>query len=180
VFGGHCPAYYDTVTYLKDFNIKPMVCIRNLYDTILSVKERINSIYEMGGYPVIPGQLVPMDWQSWSVDEQSDWAAYNAGVWQLKFFASWEYANIEKLWVKYEEFYADQVAGWRRIFDFYELRHPPQEALEFCAMMKNNNFNKGVSGRGMSLPRSSKKILDNLVDSWGRGMSSKMKARLYA
>jgi hypothetical protein len=144
----------------------------------VSLKDRIDSI--LPDYPVIPTLIVPADeWKGWSDEQQYMWLAHHAGSWQTKFFVSWAMSSIDKLWVKYEEFYANQQDGWRKIFDFYGMPHPPQDALDFCAGQKNNNFNVGVTGRGHGLPLEVKMVLDANVESWGTKYADMMFENLY-
>jgi hypothetical protein len=176
VFGGHHVAYPDLLDYLGAFKLRPMITVRNLYDTIISIKDRIDQTWPS---KVMPGLFVPDEWLRWNDEEQYTWLAYNAGAWQLKFFASWKVADIDKLWVRYEEFYADQHAGFKRILDYYELPHPSADALDLVVACRNNNFNRGVSGRGDSLPRKAKHILDGQMNSWGSEISAKARGMLY-
>ena len=177
VFGGHHVAYPDLLLFLRSFGLKPIVTVRNLYDTIVSIKDRIDQTWPSR---MMPGLYIPMDWLRWSDDEQYTWLAHNAASWQLKFFVSWHYADIDKLWVKYEEFYVDQRAGFKRIYDYYVITQPDEDRLDFACSQKNNNFNKGVSGRGQSLPRSVKKIIDVQTTAWGKETEHAIRKRLYA
>ncbi len=177
VFGGHHPAYAETLSYLRLYKMKPIITIRNLYDTIISIEERVSALWPSR---TIPGLYIPPDFISWPVEQRQVWVAENATPWQVKFFLSWDEAGIEKLFVKYEDFYANQQSGWLRILDFYGLEYPSQERLDFCAAQKNNNFNRGVSGRGRDLPRHVKRIIDNHVASWGKDGERKVKQELYA
>lgn len=177
VFGGHTPAYADTLMYLRNFGMRPLVTIRNLYDTVVSIKDRIDQTWPNR---MMPGLFIPTEWIRWSDEEQYTWLAYVAASWQLKFYVSWIHADIEKLFVKYEEFYADQRVGFKRIYDFYQMPHPGEEALAAAVSTRSNNFNKGVSGRGSSLPRSVRKIIDSQVAAWGKDNEREVRENLYA
>jgi hypothetical protein len=176
VFGGHHVAYPDTLAHLRNFNLKPMICVRNLYDTIISCKERLD---EHGANTVLPPTHVPFDWEAWDEESKQEWVAYNVGAWQIKFFVSWVDANIDKLWVRYDAFFVDQQAGWKRILDYYELPHPTSDVFDW-AMGAKNNFNVGTQGRGNKLLfAKTKRILDSQVASWGKTREATIKAWLY-
>lgn len=177
VIGGHHVAYPDLLLYLRSFKMKPIVTIRNLYDTMVSIKDRVDQTWPSR---MMPGLYIPMDWVRWSDEEQYTWLAHNAVPFQVKFLASWITADTEKLWVKYEEFYADQRAGFQRILDYYGLPQPSEERLEFAVSQKNNNFNKGLTGRGASLPRHVKRIIDAQVTTWGRDLEREIRGKVYA
>lgn len=182
VFGGHHAGYSDTIALLNNHGIKPMVCIRNLYDTVVSIYDRLNTLYTdyPDWVPAFPGVRIPKEWNVMLYEDKLDFIAYHAVPWQTKFFVSWKEAfDIDKLFVKYEEFYANQQGGWRRILDFYGLEHPTQEHLDWCAAQLNNNFNVGVVGRGDTLPKSTKSITDSIVDSWGKDTAAAIRKELY-
>jgi hypothetical protein len=176
VFGGHYCAFPGTLLFLKEYGIKPIVVIRNLYDTILSCKERLD---RFGENTVLPPIHPPFDWAAWDEESKFRWVAHNVGQWQLKFFVSWEEASAEKLWVNYNEFYANQRSGFGRILDYYELRHPSDEVMDFICGAKNNNFNRGIPGRGKDIPRSAKRILDDQAAAWGSARERVIRSRLY-
>jgi hypothetical protein len=178
VFGAHHCAFAETLQQLKLYRIKPMVTVRNLYDTVVSCKERIDM---NGGHgSVLPPAYIPLEWNEWSDGDKLLWTAYNVGQWQLKFFVSWLEADVEKLWVKYEDFYADQRSGFKRIFDYYRLPHPHDSLIDAATSRTNINFNKGVSGRGASLPDGVKRILDAQAATWGRTNEPYIHKMLYA
>ena len=176
IIGGHHVAYTETLYYLRSYNWRPVVCIRNLYDTVVSLKDRIDQSQPT---PVIPGLRVPEEWDSFCTEDRYYWLAQNAVPWQLKFFVSWSRVeNMDILWVNYNDFYADQTAGFKRILDFHKLPYPSDDALAAAASSKTNNFNVGVPGRGIEIPLRAREAIKCQVDSWGRVIATDIWGRL--
>ena len=134
-----------------------------------------------GGHgSVLPPAYIPVCWADWDDHQKLMWVAHNIGSWQIKFFVSWLEFAPDKLWVKYDDFYANQVAGFTRILDFYGLPTPNLELMDQVTGCKSVNFNVGVMGRGSRLPDDVKAVLDAQARAWGRPIEKAIRGSLYA
>jgi len=172
IFGGHHVAYPETVGMMQAFGMKPMITVRNIYDTVVSIREKLDK------GDVMPGLWVPQTWQSWDEEQKYEWLANNAVPFQLKLFCSWWQYPGEKLWNRYHEFYANQKEGFHRILRYYQIepRHP--ELMQEVTTRQNINFNVGIAGRGEKLPRDIRDIIDSQIYSWGKELGRAIRDNL--
>ncbi len=78
------------------------------------------------------------------------WCIYHVLPWYTSFYVSWMEADIEKLFVRYNEHFADQVQSIRRICQFADPEHIPDPVvLKKITEHKDGAFRFGVSGRGV-------------------------------
>lgn len=177
-FHQHSRAFATNLMVLNAYQIRPIVLVRNLADSLLSVVEKIDT--NVGTDGCIPGLYVPGGWASLGRDRKLAWAVNNVAPWQLSFFASWYEASvvrneIECLFVRYEEFYADQDAGFRRICAHVGVS--VNEAL-LSQVVKDVYYRKiGVSGRGQGLFQPL--LLEAQTYSWGPALREQMLKYLF-
>jgi hypothetical protein len=160
IFHMHTPASSGNVVILRDNGIRPVVVIRNIADTLVSIRERI---LKYG--PLLPGVIVIQEFQEWSKDQQYNWLIDNVASWQMQFYVSWCVADVPNFRVRYDTFFKDQTNSTRRLLEWLNLQDDTtDEAIEQATKMTWNKI-IGVSGRG-------KDVIDGhrmatLADNWG-------------
>ena len=167
VFQQHTKGTPRNYMLLNQYNMKPVVLIRNIFDSLTSIHDWMWS----GNGQVIPGITIPHEWQEWEQEDRIRYLVVNAVPWIYSFYATWSDAGrenrIRAYPIKYEEFYADQEEGFRKLFAFYGLPYN-KWSLKLAVRQKGWTFNKGVSGRGIPFlgPHFCKRIRD-MAAVWG-------------
>ena len=147
----HCRASDANVHLMQAFGIRPVVLVRNIFDSVMSLLDFYN-----GG--AFKSSYFRADWPT--LDEETKIALLieNAIPWYFQFVSSWDLAEkqqrLEVHWLSYEEFIADKCSAVLRILQFYGLG-AAQRGVEQCIREvesngRKNRFNKGVAGRGRS------------------------------
>lgn len=148
----HAKGTLNNINLLSKYHIKPIFLVRNIYDVIVSLSDHTEK--EDAKYPM--GYIHP-EYAGMSVDEKREFIIINVVPWYLDFYLSWRDASteVEVLWLTYENFFADQLAGLKKIVEFYELGSHYTEATmkENIASMPSsgNRLNVGKAGRGEAL-----------------------------
>jgi hypothetical protein len=164
----HTRAIGRNVPILQEYDVPVIITYRNIYDSILSWKESTDkdaSSGKGGQYTFAP-IYIPF-WKNWSDEEKQIWVAYNITPWYLSFWLTWRVADVPKLWIRYDEFYADQAKGFGQILNFLGEPEPPMEVYEAHSRQKGGKFNVGKSGRGKEmLCEEAQNIINNQIRSW--------------
>lgn len=162
IFHQHVKATKGNLSLIGAYRMRPIVNIRNIYDVMVSTKEKLDAGILM------PCVVSPADWREMPENEQWLWLAYNSAQWNIAFYASWLMSNVPALVVKYHEFYADKVQGMRKVVDFLALEEEyTDEQLYDVTNHREHNFNKGIEGRGKNVPKEARKIVEQHIYSWG-------------
>ncbi len=152
---------------LRFFGIKPIITIRNIFDTIVSMDDMIVSSRPNAGrsdWTYDPYFPIPSDYSAIDREERLSFLCSYFGKWQVNFFLSWMRGirenMIEPLVVQYER----HIVGNR-----HELI---EDLANFCAFnagevvallryidtpdKKRARLNKGQIGRGEDIPSAAK------------------------
>jgi hypothetical protein len=166
IFHSHTKATQANVHYLRQFNVKVVVVQRKILDSLVSMREMMNREI----CKVIPGIVWPRkEWATWDEYHQYRYLVDNAIPWYLSFHYLWRQANIPKLFVKYEEFYADQEAGFEKILRAFTL--PVNKKCIKAATKKKVNFFIGKNGRGKEIvPLDLQERIKDMADVWDSGL----------
>lgn len=163
IYHQHCKATGNNLHILKAHGFTPIVLMRNLYDSLVSVFDQMPASPHM----TMPGAFRP-PWEGMSEEQQWSWIAYNAIPWYLNFYASWMAADIPKHVIYYDTFYQDQVAGIRGILNFLNVEgNLSDEKIAEVVNLKDNSFHVGVSGRGKHIPDFVTNVAEQQVRAWG-------------
>ena len=145
----HCRASEPTVEFIKRFRIKPIIQTRNIYDTIISLREHF----------VREGFLFPMayadsEFLQYSEEKQFQFIIEMVLPWYFNFYASWfrveGLAPENLLFVNYDDLLRDPRATLGKILEYLEETRPPAE-IEFAIEQvkgMDTRKNKAVVGRG--------------------------------
>ena len=147
----HCRASDANVHLMQGFAIRPVVLVRNIFDSVMSLLD----FYNKGAFQT---SYFRADWPKLDEETKLDLIIENVIPWYFQFFASWDLAEkqkrLEMYWLTYEEFVADKASSVLKVLGFYGLGAPrrgvEQRIRETESEKGSNRFNKGVTGRGRS------------------------------
>ena len=147
----HCRASDANIHLMQGFGIRPVVLVRNIFDSVMSLLD----FYNKGAFQT---SYFRADWPKLDEETKIDLIIENVIPWYFQFVASWDLAEkqkrLEMYWITYEELVADKPSSILKVLRFYGLGAPQrgveQRIREIESKGRNNRFNKGVTGRGRS------------------------------
>lgn len=147
----HCRASDANIHLMQAFGIRPVVLVRNIFDSVMSLLD----FYNKGAFQT---SYFRADWPKLNEDTKIDLIIENVIPWYFQFVASWDLAEkqnrLDIYWLSYEELVADKPSTVLKLLGFYGLGAPrrgvEQRIREIESEKRNNRFNKGVTGRGRS------------------------------
>ena len=145
----HCRASDANVHLMQAFGIRPVVLVRNIFDSVMSLLD----FYNKGASQT---SFFRADWQALDEETKIDLLIENVVPWYFQFVASWDLAEKQKRlelhWLSYEDLVADKPTSVLKVLEFYGLgaarRGVEQRIGEIEAQERKIRFNKGVAGRG--------------------------------
>lgn len=160
----HCRATEGNIQLMQAFGIRPVVLVRNIFDTAMSLRD----FYD-GGF-IYSTFFEREYWVELTPEEKIDLLIDHVLPWYMQFLASWQRVaregRLEVFWLTYEELTADPPAALSRVLGFYGLQAKPEDMQRVVSTRggdrRGNRFNQGVSGRGEA------------------GLSASQKARILA
>jgi hypothetical protein len=149
----HVCANARTVRLMRDFGIRPVVLVRNVFDAVASIRHFLLT-EGCGKWPT----FFTTDERFRGLDEATQYEQIvELGLpWYFDFFVSWagvaERGALETLWLTYEDAVADWPGALRRVAEFYDL---DADASAIDAALGRTTerasslrLNQGVVGRG--------------------------------
>lgn len=146
----HAKATIANISILREFGIRPIVHVRNLFDVVVALRDHMyNEI------PYTPTGHVHREFWQLTQREQFDYLIQIHLPWYFNFLVSWHEIKeeISLISTSYEELFGSPAATLRRLADFYRLDVDDAaiaRALHY-ASHQNTRLNKGVSGRGQQM-----------------------------
>lgn len=148
----HCRASEANIQLMQAFNIRPVILVRDIFDTVMSLLDFYN-----GGF-CFSTFFDQEDFARLSEGERIDLLIEYAIPWYFQFVASWQRAEREGRlslhWLRYEDMVADKPATIERVLGLYGItakRHDIEGVIGASeADHRANRFNRGVTGRGQS------------------------------
>ena len=145
----HCRASDANIHLMQGFNIRPIVLVRNIFDSVMSLLD----FYDRGAFQT---SYFRGDWPALDEDTKVDLLIEHVVPWYFQFVASWDLAEkqkrIELKWLTYEELVADKPEAVLKVLEFYGLGAPrrgvEQRIKQIESEERKIRFNKGVAGRG--------------------------------
>ena len=149
----HVVANARTVGLMRDFGIRPVVLVRNVFDVVVSIRHFLLT-EGCGKWPT----FFTTDERFRRLDEAAQYEQIvELGLpWYFDFFVSWagvaQQGTLETLWLTYEDTVADWPGALRRVAEFYDLEAGPS-AIEAAltrtrAKASSLRLNKGTPGLG--------------------------------
>src|SRR2546427_4217409 len=147
----HCRASDANVHLMQAFGIRPVVLVRNIFDSVMSLLD----FYNKGAFQT---SYFRADWPALDEAMKIDLLIENVIPWYFQFVASWDLAEKQKRlevhWLSYEELIADKPSSVLKVLEFYGLgasrRGVEQRIRDIESEERKIRFNKGVTGRGRS------------------------------
>jgi hypothetical protein len=145
----HCRASDANIHLMQAFNIRPIILVRNIFDSVMSLLD----FYNQGAFQA---SYFRADWQALDEETKIDLLIENVIPWYFQFIASWDLAEKQKRldlqWLTYEELVADKAQAVLNVLKFYGLGASrtavEQRIKQVESEGRKNRFNKGVPGRG--------------------------------
>ena len=147
----HCRASDANVHLMQGFGIRPVVLVRNIFDSVMSLLD----FYNEGAFQT---SYARADWPALDEETKIDLLIENVIPWYFQFVASWDLVEKQKRlelhWLSYEDLVADKPSSVLKVLEFYGLgasRRGIEERIgEIESEARKIRFNKGVTGRGRS------------------------------
>jgi hypothetical protein len=147
----HCRASDANVHLMQAFGIRPVILVRNIFDSVMSLLD----FYNKGAFQTSYSRA---DWPALDEETKIDLLIENVIPWYFQFVASWELVEkqkrIEVHWLSYEDLVADKPSSVLKVLEFYGLgasrRGVERRIGEIESEERKIRFNKGVTGRGRS------------------------------
>jgi len=146
----HCRASDATVHIMQAFGIRPVVLVRNIFDSVMSLLDFYN---KQGAYfnTYFRGDFASLDEET-----RIDLLIDNVIPWYLQFMASWDLVEKQRRlqihWLTYEELIGEKASAIQKVLNFYGLgayeKALESKIRETEAESRKIRFNKGVAGRG--------------------------------
>lgn len=162
----HTQGTCNNVRLLREFGIKPIVHVRNLFDVVVSLHDHLRN----EDHRVPTGYIHRQYWQL-SHREQIDHLIHVHLPWYFGFLVSWHEAvdQLPILLTRYEDLVTDGPGLVACIANHYALNFdkPSVEAALHQAAGKSTRLNRGVVGRGASkLSPQQRATIANLAHAW--------------
>lgn len=145
---------------LQQYNVKPIILVRNIYDCLVSFADHTRNESIIWPFAVITEEHTKL------ADEQLYRVIADLVVpWYINFYVGWKMSSIEPLIVKYEDMIDNPENYFKKIFDAADINITSKELTELTGKVQSENtrFNKGIEGRGRSLPPEVKKHIKRLA-----------------
>jgi hypothetical protein len=150
----HCMYSEYAVSFIKRFNVKPLLQVRNIADCIVSTIDHINN--ESVEFPF--AYLNKEQWLSFSEEQQLQFIMDFIVPWYIKFWVSWttglKQHNIAYQVISYEQLIHDPQSEFLNIANYFDSAISPLDIKNWLEMSQQRptRKNKAVVGRGNSLP----------------------------
>ena len=145
----HCRASEANVHLMQAFAVKPVVLVRNIFDSVMSLFD----FYNNGAFA---SSFHRADYLELDEETRIDLLIDNLVPWYFEFVSSWadveKHKRLEVQWLTYEDLIKDKASAIENVLRHYGLGAPrngiEQKIQEVESERRRTRFNKGVSGRG--------------------------------
>ena len=147
----HCRASDANVQLMQAFAIRPVVLVRNIFDSVVSLLDFYN-----GG--AFSNSFFRADYRNLDERTRVDLLIDNFVPWYFQFVSSWSLVErqrrLDLMWLTYEELINNKSKAVTDVLRFYGLGAPlrgiERRISEIESEKRGTRFNKGVAGRGKS------------------------------
>jgi hypothetical protein len=147
----HCRASDANIQMMQAFAIRPVVLVRNIFDSVVSLLDFYN-----GG--AFSNSFFRADYPTLDESTRIDLLIDNFVPWYFQFVASWslveKQSRLDLVWLRYEDLIINKPEAITNVLSFYGLGAPmrgiEQRISEIESEKQRTRFNKGVAGRGKS------------------------------
>ncbi len=150
----HCRASQMTITIMQRFNIKPIVQIRDIFDTVISLKE-----YIAKGNTNLAMAYINREYNYLSDEEQLNFVIDMVLPWYFNFLGTWfeyQHPNDNKNRVKYviyDDLVKDTLGTIKGILEYIGESREEEELNQIIETVGKMNTEKNIAkaGRGKQL-----------------------------
>ena len=166
----HVQGTPPNVHLLKQYGIRPVILVRDIADTLLSLHDHLDR-----EGPAVPTGYVPRHYFNMRHDERLTYLIRMHLPWYFHFLVSWQDAasDIPQKWISYEQLFADRVTTIHEVCDHVGLEVTTAEIQQSLATLDADadatRKNVAKAGRGASLPEEHRQAICELADCWGLG-----------
>ncbi len=144
----HLKANRPDIELLKRMCVRPVVLVRDIFDSIVSLRDQIVS----EPYGPWPMAFWPEQFMQWSKGDQLWFLVRMVTPWYLSFYASWREAehSIDVLWLTYDDVVDRTHEAVVRVLRHCEIKLADPRIDDAVAALDpaEARFNKGIAGRG--------------------------------
>ena len=133
---------------MESFYLRPVVCVRNIYDSVISLKDHI--FKQRPALSMI--NSVDKDFKNWDSAKQDEFIVDLAIPWYINFFVSWSECHNKAL-VTYEELNRDSLCTVKRLLSELGISASNETIGEYIKAAEKTDTLKNVAtvGRGEAL-----------------------------
>jgi len=141
----HVRAVRPNLELMAEFSVRPVVLVRDIGDALVSLREHLD-----GESPTTPVFDADASFLGRDRTAQLNALVDIVGPWYVGFYAGWAQANIDKLWLSYDEVVADPSVAVGRVLDHHAIERTPDEIARATDRARGGQvrLNVGRSGRG--------------------------------
>jgi hypothetical protein len=163
----HCHAKPKTLDLCEQFSIKPIFLTRDIYDSLLSMKEYIDRVPHR--------ELFPHYYELATEDEKRGYIVNVYAPIIVRMVSGWSDAFKEKripiYWETYGNFFSDPLSETRAILEHLNLEFTDREIQYAIERTQHEagttKLNKGVSGRGRkAFTKQEREKVEALIESF--------------
>lgn len=162
----HTPYTPYLGSLLQFYRIKPIVIVRNIFDSIVSMDDMMTA----RGRPLIwrfdPPFALPNHYQSLDISDRLRLLCRHYGHWLVDFNVSWLRARrqekLEALWLRFEDHVTSPHLLAASLIAYFTLDEGEASAVKHYCRSPNKSesrFNIGKIGRGTIIPTDAKEYL---------------------
>ncbi|WP_025897845.1 sulfotransferase domain-containing protein [Sneathiella glossodoripedis] len=158
----HHTKYSDTLEkYIKQYNLKPIVLVRNLADTVVSICDHLRT-------ETIKSPMVAMDRKHMELDDSTlqEMIARLSIPWFLSFYGSWRYSGAAPIY-HYDDYTTEPLNFIMKVakdLNIGQNSETIEQAIKKAQSKGSLRFNIGKPGRGAYLSQPAKDSLARLLD----------------
>lgn len=148
-----------TKRYIKEFELKPIVLVRNLLDIIPSLIDH-HSLEST----IYPFAYVPIDIVNWKKEKQEEFIVEMVMPWYINFYASWNDCG-EKIMITYDNLMNDPSKILKKVCDAHCIQVSSEDIERAIAKTSKQHTRKnvGISGRGQEISKSCQEHLLKMI-----------------
>ncbi len=145
VFHSHSKGTNNNRYLLRAFGMKPVVLIRDVADSLVSVKEQLEAGAEFINF------TRPHNWSELDDDLKWDFMITYIAPWFLDYQRSWE-NHPEALILQFKHMFGQPVDAYLSIFEHVGLESPSNGDILAAHESHRTNYTTGIAGRGEFIP----------------------------
>lgn len=159
----HMKATHYNLALLKQYGIRPVILVRNIYDVIISLCDHIDN-----GGPSMPTGYVHRGFFELTQEEKWMFLIRAHLPWYFSFLLSWHEAEgvVSVHWLTYEELFSEQEKVVSQLLQYWDVPVSSERIAKGISSAENQftRFNQGIAGRGSKLPDAHRQAINEIAD----------------